>query len=609
MTPRTRIRSISLAVALLALAAFSGAGAPALFAVPPGFVVETVNSGLATPVSIAFAPDGRIFYNELSGGRVRIIENGTLLPTPFSTIAVSTAGEKGLIGLALHPDFATNGWVYICYSTPAGGHEIGRYTAVGNIGTAYTPIVAGLPGSGIHNGGNIAFGPDGKLYHSMGDNANSANSQNAGVYPGKIHRFNDDGTIPADNPYTTGMLSRYCMGLRNSFDLEWNHSLGILYASENGPGSDDEANRIVAGGNFGWPTLMCTGNPSFLAALTCWTPTVAPTGIDAYEGSQFGAEYLNDIFVADFNGGTIWRVDLTIDGLSFVTRSVFHDESGPVYDVVAGPEGYLYYTTGSQLRRIRRLVPVDAPTDLSCAVQGQDVVLGWTNHGSGAGAAYESIQVRRDGALIATLAGGAVAYTDLAAPGGTHNYEVRGLQSGNQSAWVSCGTTVPVDAVVGLQCALAGSGVELTWSNPEDYDSFLLYRQGSVLLTLGGAATSHFDPAPPLGPVTYDLIGAIGPLLSPAATCNETVAVDIVRGDCSRDGVTDIADAIRALDTIFGIQGPPACPMACDMNDDDAFDIADPVSILAYLFSGGPGSPACVADFSPLGCGGYPHCP
>jgi len=602
----TRSRTPALALAAAAALALS---IPPALAVPPGFVVETVNSGLATPVSVAFAPDGRIFYNELQGGRVRIIENGVVVPTPFATLSVSTAGEKGLIGLALHPDFATNGFVYVCYSTPAGGHEIGRFTAVGNVGTAYTPIVPNLPGSGIHNGGNIAFGPDGKLYHSMGDNANSANSQSASVYPGKIHRFNDDGTIPADNPYTTGMLSRYCMGLRNSFDLTWNQTIGVLYASENGPGSDDEVNRIVAGGNFGWPTLMCSGNPSFLPALTCWTPTVAPTGIAAYEAAQFGAEYTNNLFVADFNGGTIWRIDMTDDGLSFQQRTVFHDESASVYDVIAGPDGNLYYTTGSQLRRIRRLVPVNPPTALSCSVQGEDVLLAWTNQGSGAGGAYESLQVRRDGAVIATLAGDLAQYVDPAPAGGAHTYDVRGLASGNQSGWVPCAVTVAVDPVTGFSCSQVGTAVQLDWTNAEDYDALILYRDGGVLLGLGSAAETYLDIAPPFGPVTYELVGSIGSEDSPAAICQTTVVASFVRGDCNVTGAIDIADAIRALDTLFGYQGPPGCPIACDMNDDGAFDIADPVSILAYLFSGGPGSPACVDGYSALGCGLYPHCP
>jgi Glucose / Sorbosone dehydrogenase len=388
--------------------------------------------------------------------------------------------------------------------------------------------------------------------------------------------------VPADNPYTTGMLSRYCMGLRNSFDLTWNQSLGILYASENGPGSDDEANRIVAGGNFGWPSLMCSGSGSFLPALTCWTPTVAPTGIAAYEAAQFGPEYTNNLFVADFNGGTIWRIDMTPDGVSFQQRTAFHDESGPVYDVIAGPDGFLYYTTGNQLRRIRRLQPVDPPLGLACAVQGQDVLLGWTN---------------------------AVGYLHLSPPGGTNNYEVRGLENGNQSAWLSCAVTVPVDPVAGLACEVTGVSVQLTWSNPESYDSLLLYRDASLLGLLGGAATSYFDASPPAGLVTYELAGFIGTDSAPAMSCAANVVFHFVRGDCSVGGVIDIADAVRALDTLFGIQGPTGCPIACDMNADGLFDIADPVSILAYLFSGGPGSPACVEDVSSLGCGSYPHCP
>lgn len=578
-------------------------------AAPPGFVVEVVNGGLALPVTIAFAPDGRIFYNELFSGRIRVIENGSVVPTPFAQVSVSSSGERGLMGLALHPDFATNGFVYICFSTPAGGHEIGRFTAVGNTGTAYTPIVTNLPASGIHNGGNIAFGPDGKLYHSMGDNASSGNSQSATVYPGKIHRFNDDGTIPADNPYSSGMLSRYCMGLRNSFDLCWNHTLGLLYASENGPGTSDEANRISAGGNYGWPTLQCTGNATMTAALTCWTPTIAPTGITAYEATQFGAEYLHDLFMCDFNGGTIWRLDLSPDGLNFVQRSVFHDDTTSVYDVAVGLDGALYYTTESQLKRIRRLMPVTPPSGMSCTVQGEDVLVTWTNQGSGTNGDYADLQVRVDGLLVATIAGDQQQYVHVSPAGGPHTYDVRGRENGNQSDWVSCAATVPVNPVAGLVCELVGSNVQLSWTNGESYDALLLQRGGSLLIVLVQQESAYLDLAPPVGPTSYEVIGSLGNEFSPAASCSVQVLARFIRGDCNGDGGIDVSDAIRLLNTLFAMQPAPLCLASCDMNDDDALDIADAIAMLAYLFSAGPGSDACLGDDSPLGCLQYMVCP
>lgn len=245
-------------------------------AVPPGFDVEVVATGLEFPVTMAFSPDGRLFFNELANGRVRVMLGGQLLAQPFAQVTVDIFGEKGLLGLAFHPDYASNYYVYICYSTPGGGHEIGHFVDLAGIGAGYTPIVSGLPAQAGHNGGNIAFGPDGKLYYTIGDQLAPASAQDALAIGGKIHRFNDDGSVPADNPFVGlgGVESRYCVGLRNSFDLCWNLDLGVLYASENGSASNDELNRIVAGANYGWPAETCTG-PIFTPPIVCWTNTIA----------------------------------------------------------------------------------------------------------------------------------------------------------------------------------------------------------------------------------------------------------------------------------------------------------------------------------------------
>lgn len=410
-------------------------------AVPPNYVVESVASGFDFSVSFAFTPDGRILVAEL-GGTIRVVDNGTVDPTPFASLSVGSSGEQGLLGIAVHPEFTTNGWVYVCFTTPQGGHEIGRFTASGNTGTGYTPIVTGLPGAVIHNGGNIAFGPDGKLYHTMGDNASSASSQNDDSYPGKIHRFNDDGTVPADNPYLDGLASRYCMGLRNSFDLCWNHDLALLYASENGSGDDDEVNRIIAAGNYGWPDVTCSGGGGVTAALTCWTPTIAPTGIAAYTGDNFESEYLNDLFVGDFNAGRIWRLDMTPDGLTFLDREVFHDEPTAILDVVDGPDGYLYFCTAGTLRRIRRVIDVPAPEITLCQAAHETVYLFWTNNGSGVDGAYETVEIHLDGQLLVSMPGDADQYVFLGAPEGTFEYAVRGVEGGIEGDFDSCSTTL-----------------------------------------------------------------------------------------------------------------------------------------------------------------------
>lgn len=593
-------------VALLAVYALP---VPRLGAAPPGFVVENVANGLASPVTFAFAPDGRIFYNELDQGWVRVIENGSVVPTPFGQLSVTTLGEQGLLGLALHPDFENNGFVYVCFSRSAGGHEIGRFTAVGNVGTNYTPIVTGLPSSGIHNGGNIAFGPDGKLYHTMGDTANSGNSQNNSTYPGKIHRFNDDGTVPADNPYPGGLSSRYCMGLRNSFDLCWNHTLGLLYASENGPGSDDEVNLIQPANNYGWPTVSCSGGGAFTAALTCWTPTIAPTGITAYTDSQFGAQYLHDLFMADFNGGRIWWIQLTPNGMNFVTRSVFHDEPGFVFDVVQGPEGYLYFSTGNAIRRIRRLPVVDAPTGLSCTVTGEDVVLNWTNQGAGAGDAYDTVVVEVDGAVLATLPGDSQSYTHVDAPGGLRSYEVFGEEGGESSDPVGCTAMLDVDAVSGLVCDEDNGLVDLSWTNEDVYTTVVIQRDGSLLTALPGDTTTYSD-AGPLGISSYQVIGSVDNDLAPEVTCDVQIGDLFIRGDTNNDGGIDIADGILLLGYSFANDPAPVCLISADMNNDGNIDVADTIAILNYLFAMGPGSEACVSDSDPLlDCLLYDHCP
>jgi glucose/arabinose dehydrogenase len=175
---------------------------------PAGFTETQVAAGLSSPTAMAFAPDGRLFVC-LQGGQLRVIKNGVLLPTPFVTLSVSSSGERGLLGVAFDPNFASNQFVYVYYTatTPALHNRVSRFTASGDVALAGSETIIleldNLSAATNHNGGAMHFGEDGKLYIAVGENANGANSQTLANLLGKLLRINPDGTIPADNPFFT----------------------------------------------------------------------------------------------------------------------------------------------------------------------------------------------------------------------------------------------------------------------------------------------------------------------------------------------------------------------------------------------------------------------
>jgi glucose/arabinose dehydrogenase len=265
-------------------------------------------------VGIAFTSTGTLFFNEWQTGRIRVAAPGFQLRSdPFYTVSnLVTGGERGLLGIALDPYYQLNGFVYVYYTAANPlRNRIIRLTDTGGYGTDETPIVDDLPASGAnHNGGAMAFGPDGRLYVVVGDTDVSALSQQAGSLAGKVLRYDKDGGIPADNPVPGSPV--YALGVRNSFGLAFHPHTGDLWETENGPASDDEVNRIVPGGNYGWPLAMGIANdPRFVDPILSITPTVAPTGIAvASEASIYPAEYHDNLFFAEANSGTIRRIAL-----------------------------------------------------------------------------------------------------------------------------------------------------------------------------------------------------------------------------------------------------------------------------------------------------------
>src|SRR5213593_2267254 len=305
--------------------------------------------GLSFPASFRFAPDGRIFFTEKNTGNIRIIQNGTLEPTPFAGLTVATDGlEQGLLGIELSPSFQSDGFVYVYHTdwdrTTYHG-RITRFTAVGNSGTGQVntfDVADPTPSSTNHDGGYLRFGPDGKLYVQVGEFADPNQSQNSSSVAGKILRMNPDGTVPSDNPFPNSLV--YALGIRNGFGMDFDRQTGQLVETDAGPNRDDEINIIVAGGNYGWPLCMDTcSNPSFTNPIASFTPVVTPSGI-AYASPR-------TYYFGEWTSASLQKLTLT---QSSTVASISQVWSSPnpyngVTDVVFGPDQKVYFSTSTEI--------------------------------------------------------------------------------------------------------------------------------------------------------------------------------------------------------------------------------------------------------------------
>jgi len=301
-------------------------------------------TGLNFPVSLRFAPDGRIFYTEKDTGIIRIIQqNGTLLPTPFATVnPIFNTGEAGLLGIALDPAFSSNNYVYVYYTYRDGQFythgRIVRYTASGNTGTSARDIfdvTSSAPNTVYHNGGYIKFGPDGKLYAMVGEFHQGQQAQNQSSMTGKMLRMNPDGSVPSDNP-TAGSLD-YALGIRNSFGFDFDSSNNRLIATMAGPSSDDKILIIVKGGNYGWPTCLAVCNdPRFIEATVDFKQIVTPTGIAAVAPNSY-------IF-GEYTTRNLVQLQLNSTG-SVLSMTQLYNTPGGIIAVELGPNNKLYFTT------------------------------------------------------------------------------------------------------------------------------------------------------------------------------------------------------------------------------------------------------------------------
>jgi len=381
--PRRSTAAAALALLLAGVWAAPAFGADAT-PEPDRPVVTTVVSGADFPTNMAFAPDGRLFYNEKDTGNIRIVQGGQLLPRPFATLPVQGSGESGLLGLALDPDFAQTPFVYVYYTSSVDGrNHIARLEASSTDPDRGGPpdnLLTLLTATGIHNGGDILFGPDGKLYAVVGETGDMALAQDPNSLGGKVLRMNPDGSIPSDNPFGPSSYV-YSLGHRNSFGLCVNPHDGDLWETENGPSSDDEINRIQAGKNYGWPDQLGPGGPAkFVDPVLTFPTVIVPTGCAFFDrpitSSSVRPHPGGQLVFGDFNGD-LYSVLLRAPGNRVVQRDTVeaHFPEG-ITDVKVGPDGDLYVATASSIVRMAPGTGVTftptAPTTPAPEVTGAD---------------------------------------------------------------------------------------------------------------------------------------------------------------------------------------------------------------------------------------------
>jgi aldose sugar dehydrogenase len=314
------------------------------------FGVQVYLTGLEVPWSLAFAPDGRLFLTERTG-RVRIVQNGQLLAQPALTVEdVWAQGEAGLLGLALHPRFAENRFVYLFYTAAEGAtpvNRIVRYRELNNALGERAVILDRVPAAIIHDGGRLRFGPDGHLYLAMGDVAVPARAQSLGSLAGKILRMTDDGRTPGDNPFNSPVWS---WGHRNPQGLDWHPETGDLWASEHGQVGNDELNLIVRGGNYGWPVIEGgQALPDMIAPVLFFSPSIAPSGLSFYTGTAIPG-FRNDVFFTALAGMHLGRVrlDPAAPRQVLAHEALLRGRYGRLRDVITGPDGALYVSTSNR---------------------------------------------------------------------------------------------------------------------------------------------------------------------------------------------------------------------------------------------------------------------
>jgi len=346
------------------------------------FKIERVAAGLETPWGIAFLPDHRLIVTERPG-RIRIIEPGKgIVETITGLPPIWLQQDGGLLDIAVHPDFAHTGWIYLSFSEVGPKPDTSATRIIrarikdGKLvdqQTLFQPRPDQYWEGNIHYGSRFCFDRAGYLFFSLGERGHREEAQSLASPFGKLHRIRDDGSIPDDNPFvnTPGAIkSIWSYGHRNQQGIAQHPVTGELWASEHGPRGGDELNLILPGHNYGWPVIThgmnddgtpitdLTAKEGMDQPVTYWTPSIATSAIDFYTGDKF-PQWKNSLFLAALAGQQLRRLE--IDGHTVTKQETLFSDLGRVRDVVTGPDGYLYVALNTQFGdspgQIIRLVP------------------------------------------------------------------------------------------------------------------------------------------------------------------------------------------------------------------------------------------------------------
>ena len=377
-----RIFSIGLAFAMATSASFAQIDTSELEVIESeqaNFQISSLVENLENPWSMAFLPDGDMLISERPG-RLRYLDDGELRETPISGLPdnMFTENRGGLFGLALHPDFADNRWLYFAFTEGemSANHVALARARLSTDGTNLDDLevlfrVNFEKDRGYHHGGRIIFRDDGTLMLTIGEGSIfKEESQNPRNHMGTIIRLNDDGTVPFDNPFVSTrnvMPEIYSYGHRNPQGMDINPATGSVWAHEHGPRGGDEINIIEAGLNYGWPavtygidydgTLISehrTGE-GFTQPIWYWVPSIAPSGMSFYQGNAF-PEWQGDLFIGALAGSMLVRHEILGDRVISEER-LLEDLGIRIREVQTGPDGMIYLLTDDFEGQMLRIEP------------------------------------------------------------------------------------------------------------------------------------------------------------------------------------------------------------------------------------------------------------
>lgn len=320
-------------------------------AIPKGTKVVRWRKGFNFAVDMAWVPGTKTVFVTQKGGAIRMIRGGRLLQRPCVRLPVDSSGERGALGIAVHPRYKKNHKLYVYYTNASPlQNRVSRFIVRNGRCTRERVVVKGIGAGSVHNGGQLEF-MKGKLFITVGENGSPANAQDTMNRTGKILRYMPGGKVPDDNPFGNAV---WAYGIRNSFGITHKPGTAKLFVSDNGPNCDDELNRIRKGRNYGWGAgYRCGTNgvqPNPKAPVWRWNPVIAPTDLQWYVGRM--KRLSGTMYMGDYINGKLYRFVMGPQENRPQRVRTIYNHSNAILSVSKGPGGWLYFVAPGALYRI-----------------------------------------------------------------------------------------------------------------------------------------------------------------------------------------------------------------------------------------------------------------